>query len=65
MDHVGEVMLGYFDWKGFDLAGPNGGDPIPHRGQRETADTIEETPHCQVSHFATAAAIVLVVLMAV
>lgn len=65
MDHVGEVVFCDLDGEGFDLAGPDGGDPIPDSGQRKASDAIEEAAHGQLSHLDTAAAIVLVVLMAV
>ncbi len=45
MDHVGKAVFCDFDGEGFDLAGPQGRDPVPDRRQREAADAIEEAPH--------------------
>ncbi len=41
MDHAGEVLFGHLDGERLDLAGPDGGDPVAHRRQREAADPIE------------------------
>lgn len=65
VDHVGEMALGDFDGKGFDLAGPYRSDPASDRRQWKPANAIEEASHGQCFHFPTAAAMVLVVLMAV
>ena len=70
MDHVGEVVFGHFNGEGFNLARPQRHDAISHRGQREASDAIEEAAHCEhfgppsSAYFVTAAAMVLVVLIA-
>ena len=42
MDHVGKTEPGHFHWKGFDLTGPEGLDPVSGCRQREAADSIEQ-----------------------
>ena len=48
MDHVGKAVFCYFDGEGFDLAGPDGRDPVPDRRQREAAARLNaRTAHAQ------------------
>ena len=69
VDHVGKVILRYFDGKGFYLARPQRHDAIPHRRQREAPDAIKEAAHCEhflfLLRYFAAARIVRVVLTAV
>ena len=45
MDHVGKALFCDFNGKGFDLAGPDGNDPVPDCRKREASNAIEETAH--------------------
>ena len=47
MDHVGKMLLGHCDGKGFDLAGPEGFDPMSGCRQWEASDPIKQAAHCQ------------------
>ena len=67
MEHIGEVMFGHFDGKGFDLACPQRYDAISHRCQREAPNPIEQASHGQHSvsfYFVTIAVMLRVVLTA-
>ena len=46
MDHVGKMLLGHCDGKGFDLAGPEGFDPISGCRQWEASNPIKQATHC-------------------
>lgn len=64
MEHFGESLFCHLDGKCLDLAGPQGCDAIPHSGEREPADAVEQAAERQPAHFGIAAAIVFVVLTA-
>ncbi len=68
MDHVGEVELCHLHGERLDLTGPQGLDARPDRRQGEAPDAVEETAHGEhfsaCHHLATAATMLLVVLMA-
>ena len=63
--HAGEALLCDLHGKRLYLAGPEGLDAKPLRGQGEAPDAIKEAPHGQGLHLLTAAAMDLVVLTAV
>ncbi len=69
VEHIGEVFFRHLDGERLDLAGPDGGDAVAHRRQREPADPIEEGAHGQRFFFchlpATAEATTLVVFTAI
>ena len=48
------MVLGDLDGKGFDLAGPQRDHTIPHSGQRESANTVKQAAHGDLSHLDTA-----------
>ena len=64
MEHIGEMGSGHLNGKGLDLAGPHRCDPAALRRQREASDAVEEAPHGELHHLATACTTVLVVLTA-
>ena len=61
MDHTRESELGYFNGKGFDLAGPHRDNAIMHRSQRKTTNSVKQTAHRQWSHLDTAYMIIIAV----
>ena len=64
MDHFGETQLCHLNGKGIDFRRPYRRDATADRGQRESADTVEQAAHRQSAHFATACTTVRVVLTA-